>query len=341
MKILDNVSLSPFTTFKLGGKARYFTAVETKEDLIDAVRWSKQTGTPYMVIGEGSNILVSDDGFSGLIIRNQISGLENYEKNEETYLGVGSGENWDDFVALTVKKGLYGIENLSGIPGSVGATPIQNIGAYGRDVGSVISWVEALNTETMEVELLTNNQCQFDYRDSLFKKKEGSKYIVTEVGFKLSSSGIPNISYRDLTNYFNNNDVRPSLESVRNAVLNIRAGKFPDLNHHGCGGSFFKNPVITRNQLRNLQSKFKDMPHYSHENGTYKIPLAWVLEHAVPWKGVRRKTVGVSELQPLVLIHYGGGSANEIKRLAEDITKSVSNKTNILISPEVCFVGDF
>ena len=309
--------------------------------MVEAVRFAGKAGVPFMVLGGGSNLLISDEGYDGLVIRNQIGGLEHYKKNDATYLGVGAGENWDDFVALTVDKNLYGLENLSGIPGSVGATPIQNVGAYGADVSQVIAWVEALNTESMEFELFTNSQCDFSYRDSLFKKREGSKYIVTEVGFKLKEEGAPNIGYRDITKYFNDNDIRPDLKTVRQAVLEVRKGKFPDLNHHGCGGSFFKNPVISRKQLRDLQSRFKDIPHYSYEGDQYKIPLAWVLEHAVPWKGVRRKGVGVSDLQPLILIHYGNGSANEIKKLADDITKSVSNETRILISPEVKFVGNF
>ena len=161
MKIIDNVTLAPFTTFKLGGKARYFAAAESRDELLEAVRFAGQAGVPYMIMGGGSNLLVADRGYDGLVIRNQMKGLERYKKDGVTYIGVGAGENWDDFVKYTVSEGLYGIENLSGIPGSVGATPIQNVGAYGADVSSTIAWVEVLNTDTMEFEILTNNQCNF------------------------------------------------------------------------------------------------------------------------------------------------------------------------------------
>ncbi len=341
MKILQNVSLKPFTTFQLGGRAEYFAAVSTKDELTDAVRFSRQAGIPYMVLGGGSNLLVSDDGYQGLIIRNQIKGVSRYEKGAHIFLGVGAGESWDDLVAYTVKQNLHGIENLSGIPGSVGATPIQNVGAYGQEVQNTISWVEVFNPATMEFELLTNRQCEFRYRDSVFKSGSGKGLIVTEVGFKLAKEGVPNISYRDLKQHFNEQDIRPTLQSVRDAVLVIRAGKFPDLNQHGCGGSFFKNPIISRNQLRRLQDVYPDIPHYSQAHETYKVPLAWVLEHAVPWKGVRRKHVGVSAQQPLILVHYGGGNARDMKRLADDIAHSVRSELNILITPEICFVGNF
>lgn len=341
MKIQEGVPLKHHSTFKLGGNAEYFVIANDKYDLREAVMWAKAAGLPYMVIGEGSNILFSDHGFDGLIIRNNIKGYEFYQKNGSIYVGVGAGENWDDFVADMVRRGLRGIENLSGIPGSVGATPIQNVGAYGREVCDVIAWVEALNTETLETELFTNKQCRFGYRDSFFKTEEGKKFIVTEVGFRLEETGEPFLEYKDLKNYFGANEIKPSLENIRNAVIEIRSKKFPDLNKVGCGGSFFKNPIVDASVVSELKEKYGDVPHYELENGDFKVPLAWILEHATGWKGVRRDTVGVHEDQPIVLVHYGNGSARELKKLSDDIMHHVGRETKIFVTPEVSIVGKF
>lgn len=341
MKILKNVPLKNFSTFKLGGNARYFAVARSVDDLKEAIRWARRASVPYMILGGGSNILISDEGYDGLVIKNQIIGREVYEKNGMVFISAGAGENWDTFVSDMVKRGLYGVENLSGIPGSVGATPIQNVGAYGVEAKDVLSWVEALNTKTMETELFPNSKCDFNYRDSFFKTKEGKNFVVTNVGFKLAPQGTPNIKYRDLQEYFNRSNTKPDPQTVRNAVLNIRARKFPDLNRYGCGGSFFKNPVLSQKELRVIQEKHPNIPFYEQEDGTYKVPLAWILENAVPWKGVRRRSIGVHKDQPLVLVHYGGGSSRDLKQLSDDITQSISRDMNVLITPEVSFVGRF
>ena len=341
MKISKNIPLKRYSSFNLGGNADFFVSVSSVEELREAIHTSRAMGIPYLVAGEFSNILFSDTGFRGLIIKNNIKGYEFFEKNGAVYVGVGAGENWDSFVLKMVSRGLYGIENLSGIPGSVGATPIQNVGAYGTEVSNLISWVEVLNTDTLEVELFSNRQCEFGYRSSFFKTEGGKKYIVTEVGFKLKKEGSPNISYKDLKNYFNENDTRPTLDSVRNAVVNVRSKKFPNLNKVGCAGSFFKNPIVDKQTVKNLQEKYPEIPYYQLDNDMFKIPTAWLLEHVVPWKGVNRKTVGVHDAHSLVLVHYGGGKASEIKKLADEITHSVSGEANILISPEVSLVGEF
>lgn len=341
MKIAKNIPLKRHSTFNVGGNADYFLSVRNKDELREAIHTARMMGVPFLVVGECSNILFSDEGFRGLIIRNDIKGYEFFEKKGNLYVGVGAGENWDAFVSRMVKDGVYGLENLSGIPGSVGATPVQNVGAYGKEVADHIAWVEVFNTDTYETELFSNRQCTFGYRDSFFKTEEGRKYVITEVGFRLSREGSPNISYKDLTRYFNENDVRPTVPEVRKAVLSIRSKKFPDLNQYGCGGSFFKNPIIEKNVLRTLREKYKDLPYYQVGENAYKVPLAWLLEHVVPWKGVTRKTVGVYKEQPLVLVHYGGGTASELKSLADDIAHSVSRETNILITPEVSLIGNF
>lgn len=341
MKIAKNIPLKRHSTFNLGGPADYFVRVDNRMELREAVSLSKAMEVPFLIVGELSNILFSDRGFGGLVIQNNIKGYEFFEKNDHVYVGAGAGENWDQFVKNMIDRDLYGLENLSGIPGSVGATPVQNVGAYGREVADVISWVEVLNTDTLETELFSNRQCNFNYRDSFFKTRPGKKYVILEVGFKLRKDAVPNIQYKDLMNYFNERDIRPTLESVREAVLAIRKNKFPSLNKYGCGGSFFKNPIIEKSVLRKLQNTYKDLPYYQVDNNAYKVPLAWLLEHVVPWKGVERNSVGVYKDQPLVLVHYGGGTAKELKNLADDIAHSVSRETNILITPEVSLVGEF
>jgi UDP-N-acetylmuramate dehydrogenase len=341
MKIARNIPLNRHSSFNLGGKADYFVSVTNIEELIKAIKSARMMGIPFLVAGGFSNMLFSDEGFRGLIIRNDIKGYEFFEKNGNIFVSAGAGESWDSFVKNMIKRGLYGLENLSGIPGSVGATPIQNVGAYGREVSDMISWVEVLNTETLEREILTNRQCNFGYRDSFFKSQEGKKFIVLEVGFKLQKEGVPDIKYKDLKNYFNDSGERPTPASVRDAVMLIRSKKFPDLSKVGCGGSFFKNPIVNKEILENLLSKHEGVPHYEMGDGTYKVPLAYILEHVVPWKGVNRKTVGVHSEQPIVLVHYGGGSANELKKLSDEIQHTVSKETNILITPEISFVGKF
>ena len=341
MRILRNVPLKNFSTFHLGGNAKYFTVVRTKDELKEAIRWAKRTNMPYFILGGGSNVLFSDKGFDGLVIRNQIEGRESYTKDGSVFLTAGAGEDWDSFVKETVDRGLYGLENLSGIPGTVGATPVQNVGAYGAEVKDTLAWVEALNADTLETEILRNTDCGLGYRDSFFKTNDGKKFIITNVGFKLNDRGIPNIAYRDLQEHFNRSDVKPSLRSVRDAVLAVRGRKFPDLNEFGCGGSFFKNPIVSKDQLNRLIERFPNMPHYQNGKDEYKIPLAWILEHAVPWKGVRRAKVGVHDVQPIVLVHYGGGTSEELKKLSDDISNNIARELNILITPEISFIGTF
>ena len=341
MRILRNVPLKNFSTFHLGGNAKYFTAVRTKDELKEAIKWARRAGVPYFILGGGSNVLFSDKGFDGLVIRNQITGRESYKKDGSVFLTAGAGEDWDDFVKETVDRGLYGLENLSGIPGTVGATPVQNVGAYGTEIKDTLAWVEALNADTLETELIRNADCGLGYRDSFFKTSDGKKFIITNVGFRLQDKGVPDLKYRDLQEYFNASDVKPSLQSVRDAVLTIRGRKFPNLNEVGCGGSFFKNPIVSKKILNGLLERFPTMPYYQYDKDEYKIPLAWLLENAVPWKGIRRSKVGVHDAQPLVLVNYGGASSEELKKLSDDITNNLARELNILITPEISFIGSF
>ena len=342
MTIEENISLKDLTTFKLGGKARYFMRAYTLEGIRKACTWAVSHGLPLFILGEGSNILVSDTGFSGLVLKVELKGITySYEKNN-VLVTASSGESWDALVAFTVQKGWYGIENLSNIPGAVGATPIQNVGAYGVEVSDVIKWVEVYDTETGTTLKLKNKECHFSYRDSLFKHEGGKKFIVTKVCFMLSRGGVVNMEYKDVKKYFRERNIEtPTLRQAREAIISIRKKKFPDISSVGTGGSFFKNPIISKEHFRELKRKFPLIPHFIQEDKKVKIPLAWILEHVCTIKGKRQQHVGTFERQPLVLVHYGGGTAEELKKFADGIQTDVKLKTNITVIPEVSLVGIF
>jgi len=342
MIIEENISLKNLTTFRLGGPARYFVRAHSLEDLDRACTWAYTRKLPIFVLGEGSNVLVSDKGFSGLTLKIELKGITfSYESND-VLVTVSGGESWDAFVALTVQKGLYGIENLSNIPGTVGATPVQNVGAYGVEVGGVIKWVEVFDTVSRATLKLENSECHFSYRDSIFKRNEGKNLIVTKVCFVLARLGKVNMEYRDVKQYFRKRNIEiPTLRQAREAIISIREKKFPDINNVGTGGSFFKNPIVSKRHFEKLKKKYPLIPCFSLEDGRIKIPLAWILEHVCFVKGIQKKNMGTFKDQPLVLVHYGGGTAEELKLFADDIQKNVKLKTNIEIVPEITFVGTF
>lgn len=330
MDIRENVSLKEYTTFKLGGSARFFVCVKSGEELKEALEFSKHENLQIFVLGGGSNILFSDNGFDGLVIKMEIKGIE---WNESKVI-VGAGENWDEFVEQAVGRGLCGVENLSGIPGTVGASPVQNIGAYGAEVKDTISWVEVLDKKSGEIKKFSNVECKFGYRNSFFKTEEGKNFIITRVAFNLSKNGIPNITYKDLSKYFQNQN-NPTLTEIRNAVIKIRTGKFPDLKLYGTAGSFFKNPIISKEKYTELIIKFPDLPNYPWDNKNVKIPLAWILDNVCKIKGTNFGNVGFYKNQPLVIINLGNATAGEINIVANEIIKKVKEMTGIEIEREV------
>ena len=246
-------------------------------------------------------------------------------------------------MAYTVKKDLYGLENLSGIPGTVGASPVQNIGAYGQEVKNVFCSLKTIDAETGEEKVFNNSDCQFAYRDSIFKRKEnpsngraGNKYIITEVTFLLKKNSQPNIGYKDLQLYFlSKGACKPSLAEVRAAVLEIRAKKFPDLKTTGLAGSFFKNPIINQKEYDKLKEKFPGLPGFAEPNNKVKVPLAWVLDTICKLKGYKEGKVGLYEKQPIILVNFGGATEKEVSTFAQKITKIVKEKTDLNIGWEV------
>jgi UDP-N-acetylmuramate dehydrogenase len=339
-KIQSDVPLSDYTTFKIGGRAKYFICVKSIEDLSSAIIFSRNKNLPFFVLGGGSNILVSDNGFDGVVIKMEIMGVDWKDVGEnETEIVMGAGENWDSVVDLSVQNGFSGLENLSGIPGTVGAGPVQNIGAYGSEIKDTLSFVEVFDTQNMLLKKMFKEECFFDYRDSIFKKKDGARFIIVRVACLLSKNAKPNILYKDLNNLFSSKKIsNPSVLDVRNAVLEIRKTKLPDLRELGTAGSFFKNPVVSNKNCEILKKDFPEIPIFDFNDHQKKISAAWILDNVCKYKGYREGNVGVYKNQSLVIVNFGGGTAKEIKNLANKMSECVEKNTNVKIFPEIIFL---
>lgn len=336
LKIEEHVNLVKYNTLQTGGKARYFTRVKSEVEVKAAAIFAQQKSLPLLCLGGGSNVLIDDEGFPGLVILNELKGRE-YEKNNDIItLTCGSGEVLDEVVAETVAKGYWGLENLSAIPGTVGATPVQNVGAYGVEVSQLISKVETIDLESGETKIFSNQECNFGYRDSFFKSDAGKKYFITKVFFVLKENATPQIAYADLQKYFS--DSLPAITAVRTAVIAIRSQKFPDWKIVGTAGSFFKNPFISMTEADRLKKLYPELPVYELGSDMAKIPLGYVLDKVCGLKGYKVGTVGLFPAQALVLVNYGGATASEIKNFAAEIAEKVFVKTNIIITPEVTYI---
>ncbi len=342
MEIGENVPLAPFSTFHIGGPARYFARVESVADLKKALDlpagkagFARDKHLPTLILGGGSNTLFADEGFDGLVIKIEIKGIEVEEQNkEEVLLIAGAGESWDDLVARAVDEKLWGLENLSGIPGTVGGAVVGNIGAYGAALSQTLTWAEIFDRESGEVTKINNAECAFGYRDSFFKKNS-EKYIVLRAAFILSRSSKPDLSYKDLALRFGSEE-NTEISFIRKAVLEIREGKFPDLSREGTAGSFFKNPILPRVEADQLRRRFPDMPLFSMpEAEGVKVPLAWLLDHALSMKGLQMGRVRLFEKQPLVIVAENNCTAREVRDLAEHVSKKVFETFGIELEPEV------
>lgn len=339
MTIQEGVSLAPYTTFKIGGLARYFSVARSPEDVKGLFAFARENGLKVFVLGGGSNILVSDKGFDGLVIKMEMKGAT-FEKGE-TYARViaWAGENWDDLVAKTVEWGVWGLENLSLIPGTVGASPVQNIGAYGREVMDVIESVRVFDPSAGEERVMKGSECGFSYRDSIFKKPEFKRLVILSVTFSLPLERSANISYKDLAEYFKGK-AEPSQAEIRDAVIAIRTAKFPDLATTGTAGSFWKNPIIRNEHYEGLVKHFPLMPHFRVSEDAVKVPLAWILDNVCALKGYKKGNAGLYIKQPLVLVAHLGASFREVQELEKHVAKAVFDKTGIEIQREVEIVGE-
>lgn len=335
-----NISLAPLSTLKVGGVASNYIVVENIQTLQKVIEENREKQLPIFVLGGGSNVLFSDAGWKGLVIHIKIGGIEWKEFSDDVECVAGAGIEWDSLVEESVRRGLYGLENLSLIPGTVGASPIQNIGAYGAEVSDTIKWVEAISVNTGEIRVFRNEECDFSYRNSFFKTGEGKEWIIVRASFLLKKNGKLNTTYADIIKYFRAHEVQdPSLSDVRKAVIAIRSGKLPDLSQYGTAGSFFKNPVISLDQYKKLQVKYPDIPGYKSDGGI-KVSLAWILDHVLGLKGYLKGRVGLYECQPLVIVTRDGAKSRDVRELAAFVQARVKEGTQIDIEPEVRFIGE-
>lgn len=332
--IKNDIEISSFTTFGIAVKAAQFATFSSVEEL-KLILSQKEKEIPFMILGGGSNILFTKD-FEGLILKNEILGFEIVEKTgDDVYVKAGAGENWHSFVIRTIGLNLGGLENLSLIPGNVGASPMQNIGAYGREIKDVFHALEAYHIESGEIHTFYNANCEFGYRESVFKNKYKHQYVILNVTYKLSKSHHLNTSYGAIEEELKKQGITsPTIKDVSNAVIAIRRSKLPDPNEIGNAGSFFKNPVIAIKQYEQLKTIYPQIPSYPAGEGLTKLAAGWLIEQA-GWKGKTFDQYGVHKLQALVLVNYGGATGNEIYRLSAQIIESVNEKFGVTLEREV------
>lgn len=339
MNIQENISLKAYNTFGLEATAQYFTEVKTVEALVEVLSLETFKDTPKLFLGGGSNILLTKD-FEGLVIKIDIQGIEKVDENENhVYLKAGAGVVWHEFVMHCIAHDWAGVENLSLIPGTVGAAPMQNIGAYGIEIKDVFEKLEALNLETLEIETFTLEQCHFGYRESIFKNSHKNQYVILNVTFILSKTPNFHVEYGAIKDTLKEMDIEQlSIKAISDAVIHIRQSKLPNPAEIGNSGSFFKNPEIPKAQFDILKEKFPHIVSFPSVNPELiKVPAGWLIEQA-GWKGYRDGQIGVHAKQALVLVNHGGGNGKAIKELAYKIQDSVNEKFGILLHPEVNFI---
>jgi UDP-N-acetylmuramate dehydrogenase len=351
LNIQENIPLAPLTTLQVGGPARYFIETCTETEVKDAVGFAADKRLPLFVLGGGSNLVVSDAGWPGLVLKIALPGVEFESDRNRTLFCVGAGENWDQFVSFTVSKNCGGLECLSGVPGTVGGTPVQNVGAYGQEVSQTITQVRVLEIANGTILQLDNAACGFTYRTSVFNSSQRGKYIVLEVAYRLERGRQPTIEYADLKKFFGaaSADRPPTLQQVRDAVRSIRQSKAMLLvsGDEDCrsAGSFFKNPVVSRAEADRLlavaQKRVpgKTLPQYPVQNGMVKLAAAWLVEQAGFSKGYSRGPVGLSRKHALAIVNRGGAAAHDIMALKDEVQKKVLEIWGVQLQPEPVFVG--
>lgn len=330
MKDIRNYSLLAHNTFGIDARCSRFLEYENEEEAVLVAQLLSQSDTPYIIIGGGSNLLLTRD-FDGIVVHAAMNG---YDVRGLT-MRCGSGMVWDDVVAQSLQHGLYGAENLSLIPGDVGASAVQNIGAYGAEVKDLIVSVEAIEIQTGRKRIFSNAECEYGYRQSRFKKDWKNQYLITFVTYKFSDVFVPHIDYGNIRTELDHRAiVRPSAEQLRQVIIDIRNAKLPDPKVTGNAGSFFMNPVVSRQQFETLLQQYPDMPHYHIDNDHEKIPAGWMIEQC-GWKGKSLGPAGVHDRQALVLVNLGGATGADIVRLCQTIQHDVLTRFGITITPEV------
>ena len=347
VQILENIPLAPYTTLKVGGPARYFVEAHSENDILDALSYAHEHKLEFFVLGGGSNLVVADAGWLGLVLKVALAGIDVTNHNRKRVFVSGAGEDWDGLVAFSVKEGCAGIECMSGIPGTVGGTPVQNVGAYGQEVAETITSVRVIDTTTGDTRELTSAECGFAYRTSIFNSSEKGRYIVTQVSFALTPDGTPRVEYADLRRYFGSSQSAPNLQQVREAVRSIRASKgmliTPDDDDCRSAGSFFKNPIVSVAEYDRIAalpaSREQKPPQFTAPNGNVKISAAWLVERSGFSKGYAAGRVGISRKHSLAIVNRGGASAAEIVSLKNKVQEGVLNTFGVQLHPEPVFVG--
>jgi UDP-N-acetylmuramate dehydrogenase len=354
MTIQENVPLAPLTTLRVGGAARYFAELRREDEVREAAQFAKARDLPLFVLGGGSNLVVADSGWPGLVLRIAIGGIATPQANDSAgnsvLFSVGAGVDWDDFVAQAVVQNCAGVECLSGIPGSVGGTPVQNVGAYGQEVADTIESVRAFDLKEDRVVLLPRPACGFRYRASVFNSTERGRYIILRVNYRLKRGGAPSLKYADLQKYFAerlSEKKTPSLAEMREAVREIRRNKgmliVPGDNDCRSAGSFFKNPVLSDAQFQELAAraavKGLALPSYPALDAQRKVSAAWLVEHSGFCKGYAVGAAGISHKHALALINRGDAKASDIVGLKDEIQRGVHEVWGILLEPEPVFLG--
>ena len=343
IKITENVPLAPITTLGVGGPARFFAECGTESEVIAAADFAENHRLDLFVLGGGSNLLVADKGFDGLVAKIDLRGIVKHDSgNNEVFIDAAAGEDWDAFVAFAVENDLAGIECMSGIPGRVGGTPVQNVGAYGQEVAETIVKVRCLDRSKKEIVELSGDECGFSYRKSIFNSSERDRYVVLNVTFRLVSSGEPQLKYKELNEYFNGPS--PTLSNVREAVISIRRRKSMVIEsgdpNSRSAGSFFKNPIVSEEFYRTLANGYDStVPHFAAGEEKVKIPAAWLIEQSGFNKGFRLGNAGISSNHSLAIVNRGGASAAEIVNLMKIIQAEVRTKFGVDLQPEPVFLG--
>lgn len=337
MKVLKDYSLLSHNTFGMDVKAALFIEYASVEELKEILSMRPVKEGPWLHIGGGSNLLFTGD-YPGVVLHSAIKGYELLGENEEEVIvRVGAGEVWDDFVAYTVAQGWYGAENLSLIPGEVGASAVQNIGAYGVEVKDLITHVEAIEVATGQKRIFTNEECGYAYRESIFKLSLKRQYVVTKVSYRLKKTPSYRLDYGLVRTQLEKLGGEVALKKVRQVIIDIRRSKLPDPKVLGNAGSFFMNPIVPLAQFESLRREYPQMPYYEVDAGHVKLSAAWMIDQC-GWKGKPLGRAGVHDKQALVLINLGGATGNEIIRLSEAIQQSVYDRFGVSLSPEVNFI---
>ena len=347
MVIAENVPLAPLTTLKVGGPARYFIEATTIAEVSEAVDFSRSRNLPLFVLGGGSNLVISDAGWPGLVLKIGITGINHRHGHDEVVFEAGAGEDWDKFVGIVVTHNIAGLECLSGIPGTVGGTPIQNVGAYGQEVASSIDSVLVLDLKDGQPDELSKADCAFSYRTSIFNTTERGRYIVLQVNYSLKHGGEANIAYADLKKYFAGWGKKPTLANARDAVKKIRAGKgmliAPGDDDCRSAGSFFKNPILSPDEYERLtaraDAKNLQIPSYPALVTQKKVSAAWLVEHSGFSRGYGNGSVGISRKHALAIVNRGNATAADIVAFKEAIQERVEEIWGILLEHEPVFVG--